>query len=105
MSYEVRTIPGCPNSGPAVELFKNVLHAEGLDPELLTVREISSGSEAAAVLFRGSPSFLAGGKDLFPSTADAGLSCRLYPADTGLSGLPSAESLRAAVRGTAASST
>ncbi|MEO5314355.1 hypothetical protein PV772_09580 [Pseudarthrobacter sp. CC12] len=105
MSYEVRTIPGCPNSGPAVELFKNVLHAEGLDPELLTVREISSESEAAAVLFRGSPSFLAGGKDLFPSTADAGLSCRLYPADTGLSGLPSAESLRAAVRGTAASST
>ena len=105
MSYEVRTIPGCPNSGPALEFFRQVLHAEGLDPELVTVREISSESEAAEMLFRGSPSFTAGGKDLFPSTADAGLSCRLYPAGTGLSGLPSAESLRAAVRGTAASST
>ncbi len=102
MSYEVRTIPGCPNSGPALELFRKVLRAEGLDAELLTVREISSESEAADVLFHGSPSFTAGGKDLFPSTAGPGLGCRLYPAGRGLSGLPSVESLRAAVRGAAA---
>ncbi|KQQ80912.1 hypothetical protein ASF64_12760 [Arthrobacter sp. Leaf137] len=106
MSYEVHTTPGCPNSGPALELFRHVLHAGGgLDPELVTLREIGSESEAAGMLFRGSPSFMAGGKDPFPSTADAGLSCRLYPSGTGLAGLPSAVSLRAAVRGSTASST
>lgn len=33
MDFELRTIPGCPNSGPALELFREVLAAEGKGTE------------------------------------------------------------------------
>lgn len=98
MSFELRTIPGCPNSGPALELFRAALRAEGLDPGLVTVLELTSEAEAAALQFHGSPSFIAGGRDLFPAAAGTGLSCRVYPAGNGLSGLPAVDSLRTAVR-------
>ncbi|MDE8669982.1 hypothetical protein PY310_15480 [Pseudarthrobacter sp. H3Y2-7] len=68
----------------------------------MTVLEVTSEAEAAALQFHGSPAFTAGGQDLFPSAAGAGLSCRVYSTDRGLAGLPSIASLRAAVRGSAA---
>ncbi|ADX75168.1 hypothetical protein Asphe3_41030 (plasmid) [Pseudarthrobacter phenanthrenivorans Sphe3] len=99
MSFELRTTPGCPNSSPALELFHAALRAEGLDPGLVTVLELTSEAEAAALQFHGSPSFISDGRDLFPSAAGTGLSCRVYPTGSGLSGLPSLESLRTGVRG------
>jgi len=98
VSYELRTIPGCPHSGQALKLFRTALLAEGIDPELATVLELTSEAEAAAVDFHGSPTFTADGQDLFPSAAAAALTCRVYPTDRGLAGLPSIESLRTAVR-------
>lgn len=98
MDYELRTIPGCPNTRPALELFQSALRAENIDPKRLTVLEVTSEVEAAAVNFHGSPSFMAAGQDLFPSAAAPGISCRVYQTDHGLSGLPPLESLRAAVR-------
>lgn len=98
MVFELRTIPGCPNSAPALELFRAALHGEGLNPDAVMVLELSSEVAAAALNFNGSPSFLAGGRDLFPSPAAAGLTCRLYAAGQGVSGLPTMESLRTAVR-------
>ncbi|WP_161958274.1 hypothetical protein [Arthrobacter sp. H-02-3] len=46
MDFELRTIPGCPNSGPALKLFREVLAAEGRDAESLTVHEVASEREA-----------------------------------------------------------
>ncbi|WP_306908370.1 hypothetical protein [Arthrobacter sp. B3I9] len=63
--------------------------------------EITSEADVAALNFQGSPSFIAAGQDLFPSVAGPGISCRVYQTDQGLSGLPSVESLRAALRGLA----
>lgn len=48
MDYELRTIPGCPNSGPALELFRQALAAEGARVRILRVVEITSDSEAEA---------------------------------------------------------
>ncbi|MDR6637613.1 hypothetical protein J2Y68_001251 [Paenarthrobacter nitroguajacolicus] len=39
MNYELRTIQGCPNSGPALDLFLQVLAAEGKDARDVRVRE------------------------------------------------------------------
>lgn len=98
MDFELRTIPGCPNSGPALKLFREVLAAEGKDPDRLAVREVASEDEARDLRFHGSPSFIAKGRDLFPADSTPALSCRLYQAKDGLAGLPSAGSLRAAIR-------
>lgn len=102
MFFELRTIPGCPNSSPALALFRQALRAEGLDPALVKVLELTPDAEATALQFHGSPSFMVGGRDLFPSPAAVGLSCRIYPAGPGVSGLPSLESLRTAVRASGA---
>lgn len=99
MPYELRIIPGCPNSSPALELFRSVLEETGKDSGALRVREIISDEEAVALGFHGSPSFIAGGQDLFPSDGSPALSCRVYPAGGRLAGLPSPESLRTAMRG------
>jgi hypothetical protein len=99
MDFELRAIPGCPNSGPALELFREVLAAEGQDTEPLTVREVVSETEAQDLRFHGSPSFIANGRDLFPGESAPALSCRLYNTGRGVAGLPSLESLRTAIRG------
>ena len=99
MDFELRTVPGCPNAVPALELFRAVLAAEGFDAEHVTVRELSSEREAEELQFHGSPSFIAEGSDLFPADSAPALSCRLYRTGNGMTGLPSVESLRTAVRG------
>jgi len=99
VDFELRVIRDCPNSGPALQLFRDALAAEGRDAEALTVREVASEDEAEELAFHGSPSFLAGGHDLFPAASAPALSCRVYRTTNGLAGLPGVESLRAAVRG------
>lgn len=107
MDFELRTIPGCPNSGPALKLFREVLAAEGRAADSLTVHEVASEREAKELQFRGSPSFIAEGRDLFPAEgrdlfpaeSAPALSCRLYLTGHSAAGLPSAESLRNALRG------
>lgn len=97
MNYELRTIPGCPNSGPALELFREALAAAGKDTEPLRVREVVSEAEAEDLRFHGSPSFVADGRDLFPAESAPALSCRLYRAGNAVAGLPSLESLVSAL--------
>jgi hypothetical protein len=55
MHVELLTIPGCPHSISARELFARALELEGADPGLLTVREIATDADAAAASFHGSP--------------------------------------------------
>ncbi|HEY8701846.1 MAG TPA: hypothetical protein VIM08_12955 [Arthrobacter sp.] len=99
MDYELRIIQGCPNSGLALELFRQALAAEGKDIGRVTVREVTSEDEAEALRFHGSPSFIANGRDLFPTDSAPALSCRIYRLEDRMAGLPSAELLRTAVRG------
>ncbi len=98
MVYELRLIPGCPHGASALELFRAALAAEGQDSEHVAVREVVSENEARALRFHGSPSFMAAGRDLLPAESAPALSCRLYRSDDGVAGLPSAASLRAALR-------
>ncbi|MCB5275306.1 hypothetical protein BJG92_02854 [Arthrobacter sp. SO5] len=99
MDFELRTIRDCPNSWAALELFRKTLTAEGHAAEQLTIRRVTSEEEAVELQFHGSPSFIADGRDLFPAETAPALSCRLYRSGHGLAGLPSAESLRAALLG------
>lgn len=98
MDFELRIIQGCPNSGPALQLFREALAAEGRDAGPLTVREVVTENEVQDLRFHGSPSFIIDGKDLFRSNAAPALTCRVYPRQQGLSGQPDLE-LRQAIRG------
>lgn len=98
MNFELLTIPGCPNTGPALEMLRQVLAAEGWDTEQLTAREVTSQNQADELQFHGSPSFTADGHDLFPVDSAPALSCRLYRTGQGVAGIPSGVSLATAVR-------
>ncbi len=77
MDVELLTIPGCPYAGPALALFRAALDVEGVkDP--VTVRELGTEAEAAALSFHGSPTFSIDGTDLFPSSATPAIACRVY---------------------------
>lgn len=102
MDIELLTIPDCPHSHSARELFATALELEGIDPVPLTVTEITTDADAATASFHGSPSFIIDGDDLFPSNAALALTCRVYPSQHGLSGLPDLASLRTAIRGVGA---
>lgn len=97
MDYELRIIPDCPNSPLALELFRQSLAAENAVGDIRVV-ELDSEEQAEALDFHGSPSFIVGGRDLFPSTVPPALTCRIYPGVNGLTGLPSQEDLQAALR-------
>ena len=97
MTYELRVIPDCPNSTAALELFRRALSAENTAADIRVI-ELSSEEQADSLNFHGSPSFIARGRDLFPSTTAPALTCRVYQAEAGLSGLPSQGDLQAALR-------
>lgn len=97
MNAELLTIPGCPHTGPARELFRTALDLAGINAPV-TVREITTENEAAAQSFRGSPTFTINGADLFPSETEPSLSCRVYPTPAGLCGQPTLDTLRRALR-------
>ncbi|GAB5077133.1 hypothetical protein ARTHROSP310_02750 [Arthrobacter sp. AD-310] len=94
---ELRVIPHCPHATPALELFRGALAAEAMDGAVQVV-EVVDGQGAVALMFRGSPSFIADGRDLFPSSAPPGFACRVYPTAEGPAGLPSLQDLKAALR-------
>ncbi len=98
MDFELLTIQDCPHGSAARELFSRAVELEGQDPVLIAAREIVSDEEAEASGFHGSPTSLVDGKDLFPSTTEPAMTCRVYRTAGGLSGLPSLESLRQAIQ-------
>jgi hypothetical protein len=97
VTYELRVIPDCANSIAALELFRRALAAESTAADIRVV-ELSSEEQAHSLNFHGSPSFIAGDHDLFPSTTAPALTCRVYQAEAGLAGLPSQKDLQTALR-------
>ena len=98
MDFELRTIPGCPHTVPGRDLFSQALALEGAGHATVSVKEVSTDDQAEALEFHGSPTFCAGGVDLFASNAAPAVTCRVYPTPAGLAGLPTLDSLRQAVR-------
>jgi hypothetical protein len=97
MDYELRIIADCPNSAGALDLFRQALEAENALGEVRVV-QLDTEEQASELHFHGSPSFIAEGRDLFPSSAAPALTCRVYTSPAGLVGLPSQEDLQAALR-------
>jgi hypothetical protein len=97
MKITIRYVQGCPNVG---EAERRIREAAGLlDAEVTIDRElVASVEEAQRSGFGGSPTILVDGDDPFGLPSLPGLSCRLYPTETGLDGAPSISQLREVLR-------
>lgn len=83
----------CPNWRTA-DANLRALAAERGDLKI-TRRLVTTSDEAQAVGFRGSPSVLVDGVDVFAEPdAPVGLSCRIYPTPDGPAGSPTLAQLR-----------
>lgn len=96
MDITLQYFEGCPNWNIAAERLA-VVAAER--PGTVVIRRLVENLEdAESIAFRGSPSILVGGTDLFPDpSASVGLACRIYTTPTGLAGAPTLEQLRDAI--------
>ena len=102
-SVELLWWAGCPSWAEATALVREEMRAAGLDPEALSVREVSDPADAEREGFPGSPTIRIDGRDLQdPGAAPIGLTCRVYRLRDGrVAALPDradvAEALAAAV--------
>lgn len=95
ISIEVVHIDECPNWAETAEDLRGVLAELGRDDLAVDVRCVTTGSEALAAGFAGSPTILLDGDDPFPHGEPTGeLACRVYLTEAGLRGRPSREQLR-----------
>ncbi len=99
MKVEVLYFDGCPTYKMATKTLQTVLAEEGIEAEVELVA-INSDEEAQRLRFPGSPTVRVDGRDLFPAPEreDWRLGCRVYATPEGLSGSPSAEMLREALK-------
>lgn len=94
MDIEILVVPDCPHAAPVTARVLDALERAGLSARI-TETAIESPAVAQARGMRGSPTILVDGRDPFVSHGDepGSISCRLYPSDDGLSGLPSVDQL------------
>jgi hypothetical protein len=80
MRVELLWWEGCPSYPQALDELKDVLRAEGLDPEAVQMREVESDEQAERERFPGSPTIRVDGEDLLPhgDGGPVGLTCRVY---------------------------
>jgi hypothetical protein len=84
---------GCPSWQTADARLAEL--AEELDLTV-TRRQVTTPEEAERVSFRGSPTILVDGRDVFAEGHEpVGLSCRVYQTPDGPAGAPTVELLRA----------
>ena len=101
MRIELLWWEGCPSHPEALSELREILSEEGLDPDAVERREITTDEQAAREGFPGSPTILIEGRDVATATdgAPAGLTCRLYRLRDGRpSPTPDPEDVRAALR-------
>ena len=91
---------GCPSTGKALALLREVLAEEGLDPDAVVMREVRTDEDARRERFVGSPTIRIGGAEVAPAEQEPlGLSCRIYRLRDGrTSPVPDREDVRAAIR-------
>ncbi|MFC7216922.1 alkylmercury lyase [Streptomyces polyrhachis] len=102
MRITVLAVPGCANTGLALERVAAALAGRAAEVEVVEVR---NGNQALALGMSGSPTILLDGVDPFPSDGgQPSVSCRLYrDADGAASGAPGEDALRAAINAACAS--
>ena len=89
MEVVVLYVKGCPNQELAESRLRTAAERLGRDLKIRPQR-VESLTQAEELGFRGSPTLLVEGVDLFPKHPGAtGLTCRLYPTERGLEGAPS----------------
>jgi hypothetical protein len=97
MKIQILYFEGCPNHLHTVALVRQVVATLGKEVQIEEV-EVTSPEDAVSKRFLGSPTVLVNRVDIAPRArqrTDYGLSCRIYD---GMSGLPSEDLLRAALR-------
>ena len=89
----------CPSYSLAAERLRAAIASAGIAHVSVAWRPVHDVRSAAAAGFAGSPTLLINGVDPFPRpTSVAGLCCRLYRTEEGVSGAPSVDQLVAALR-------
>ena len=79
MHVELLFWEGCPSHPRALADLRAALAAEGLDPDDVVVREITTEEQAAREVFVGSPTIRIDGVDVQdPGDAPPALTCRIY---------------------------
>ena len=96
MTVTLLFFPDCPNWRLADERLREALARAGRDDVRVQHRQVTTVENAEAVAFRGSPTVLIDGLDPFADPdAPAGLSCRVFRTEVGLTGAPTVEQLLA----------
>ena len=97
MEVTLAYFDGCPHWRAADENVRTALNQSGILADL-RYRRVATVEDAERLRFTGSPTVLIDGVDPFSEqAAPFGLSCRLYPTPSGLSGVPTIEQVRAAL--------
>lgn len=100
MTVEVLYFDGCPNHEALLPRLRELLDEAQLPAEI-ELRRVPDEAAAERERFLGSPTVRIEGRDIEPRAGerdDFGLKCRLYRTETGLSGLPQDDWIRAALR-------
>jgi hypothetical protein len=88
---------GCPNHADTLTMLNKLLSETGGDGDVRLIN-VDTQQRAEELKFRGSPTVLIDGDDPFLDTeAPFGLSCRIYPTESGFRGTPPESELRAAI--------
>ena len=99
VNIDLLYVPGCPN----LDLARNLVELALARTQLIaSVREsaVHSLEEAQRFDMRGSPTILIDGDDPFADGSHpAGMACRLYRSDAGVSGVPTLRQLVEALSG------
>lgn len=86
----------CPNWQVTDERIREALARAGRDDVRVQHRLVTTAEQAEAAGFRGSPTVLIDGRDPFAEPdAPAGLSCRVFRTEAGLTAAPTVEQLLA----------
>ena len=100
MTVEILYVSGCPNQAPTVNRVRAILQEEGIPANIVEL-EVTDALMAQAVGFLGSPTIRINGQDIEPparASSAFGFTCRIYIEGGKRTGVPSAESIRAALR-------
>jgi len=88
---------GCPNLPAARVALREALQRAGLEPRWVEYDRAAPGTPASLLRF-GSPTILVDGADVAGEAGRAAAaSCRVYPGERGLRGVPSAETIAGAI--------